>query len=88
MPYEYRVGKKVSDGDLWGSIVDPMFGLNWGLRYVAACTDLSGVSSGIADLTTAYVEKFEFSIDLAPFHSYSSDTSSAIFKYEILNPAT
>lgn len=88
MPYEYRVGKKISDGDVWGSITDPMFGFNWGLKYVAKCTDLSGVAGGIDDLTTAYVEKFEFSLDLAPFHSYSSDTSSPIFKYVIDAPAT
>lgn len=86
MPYEYRVGKKISEGDVWGSITDPMFGFTWGLRYVAECTDLSAVVNGIDDLTTAYVEKFEFSIDLAPFHSYSSDTSSPIFKYVIADP--
>lgn len=83
IPEDYRIGRVVSDGDLWSSIVDPIFGLTWGLRYVAKCTDLSAVSGGISDLTTAYVEKFEFSIDLAWLTSYSSDTSSAIFKYEI-----
>lgn len=83
IPEDYRVGRTVSDGDLWTSVVDPIFGLTWGMRYVAKCTDLSGVVGGISDLTTAYVEKFEFSIDLAYMTSYSSDTSSAIFKYNI-----
>jgi hypothetical protein len=84
-PYEYVVGKKVHDSDYWGTIQDPIFGFNWGVRYKADCTDLSGVEGGISDLTTGFVEKFEFSIDLAPLTSYSSDTSSAIFKYRILD---
>jgi hypothetical protein len=88
MPYEYRVGKRISDGDLWGSFVDPLFGLTWGLRYKAECADLSAQQGGISDLTTAYVEKFELSVDLAPFHSYSSDTSSPIFKYVVASPTT
>jgi hypothetical protein len=83
VPFEYAMGKKVHDSDYWGTVVDPFFGFRWGVRYKADCTDLSGVEGGIADLTTALVEKFEFSIDLAPFHSYSSDTSSPIFKYQI-----
>jgi len=84
-PYEYQVGKKVHDSDYWGTIQDPIFGFNWGVRYKADCTDLSGVEGGIDDLTTGFVEKFEFSVDLAPMNSYSSDTSSAIFKYRILD---
>ena len=83
IPEDYRVGRVISDGDLWSSVVDPIFGLTWGLRYVAKCTDLSGVVGGISDLTTAFVEKYEFSIDIAFLTSYSSDTSSAIFKYNI-----
>jgi len=83
IPFEYRQGYKISEGDLWGQVVDPFFGFTWGLKYKANCTDLSEVEGGIADLTTAYVEKFEFSVDLAPLTSYSSDTSSAIFKYQI-----
>ena len=83
IPADYRIGRVISDGDLWSSVVDPIFGLTWGLRYVAQCTDLSAVSGGIPDLTTAFVEKYEFSIDIAFLTSYSSDTSSAIFKYAI-----
>lgn len=83
IPEDYRVGRVISDGDLWSSVVDPVFGLTWGLRYVAKCTDLSAVVGGISDLTTAFVEKYEFSIDVAFLTSYSSDTSSAIFKYNI-----
>jgi hypothetical protein len=82
IPDDFKVGRGEGD-DLWTSIVDPIFGLNWALRYVSACTDLSAVSGGINDLTSAFVEKFEFSIDIAFMTSYSSDTSSAIFKYEI-----
>jgi hypothetical protein len=85
-PYEFVTGKKVHDSDYWGTIQDPIFGFNWAVRYKADCTDLSGVEGGISDLTTAFVEKFEFSIDLAPMTSYSSDTSSAIFKYDIEAP--
>jgi hypothetical protein len=85
-PYEFTVGKKVHDSDYWGTIVDPVFGFTWGVRYLAECTDLSGVEGGISDLTTGFVEKFEFSIDLAPMTSYSSDTSSAIFRYDIEAP--
>lgn len=83
IPFDYRKGQKISDGNYWDSIVDPLFNLTWGVRFVAECTDLSAVPSGIPDLTAAYVEKYEFSIDLAWMHSYSSDTSSAIFKYDI-----
>lgn len=88
IPFEYQMGKKVHDSDYWGTVVDPMFDFRWGVRYKAECTDLSGVSGGIDDLTTALVEKFEFSIDLAPMTSYSSDTSSAIFKYLVAAPTT
>lgn len=85
IPYEYKVGKGEGD-NLWGSIVDPIFNLTWGLRYVYDCADLSEVVGGYNQMTTAFVEKFEFSIDIAFMTSYSSDTSSAIFKYEIEEP--
>jgi len=82
IPMDYKIGR--GDGDnLWTSVVDPVFGLTWALRYVYACADLSAVSGGDATLTSSFVEKFEFSIDIAFMTSYSSDTSSAIFKYEI-----
>lgn len=85
IPYEYKVGKGEGD-NLWGSIVDPVFGLTWGMRYVYDCADLSAVSGGYNQMRTAFVEKFELSIDIAFMTSYSSDTSSAIFKYEIAEP--
>jgi hypothetical protein len=83
IPADFRIGRVISDGDVWSTVVDPVFGLTWGLRYVAKCTDLSAVSGGIPDLDSAFVEKFEFSVDIAFMTSYSSDTSSAIFKYAI-----
>lgn len=83
IPMEYSQGKKISEGDMWGSIVDPLFGFTWGLRYKASCSDQSAVVGGIPDLTTAFRETFEFSVDLSPIDSYSSDTSSAIYKYQI-----
>jgi hypothetical protein len=82
IPTDYRMGRGEGD-NLWGSIVDPVFGLTWALRYVYDCADLSEVEGGYNQHTTAFVEKFEFSIDIAFMTSYSSDTSSAIFKYEI-----
>ena len=85
IPYEYKVGKGEGD-NLWGSIVDPIFGLTWAMRYVYECADLSAVSGGYNQMKTAFVEKFELSIDIAFMTSYSSDTSSAIFKYEIAEP--
>jgi hypothetical protein len=87
IPSDYRMAKKISDGDYWDSIVDPIFGLTWAVKFKADCTDLSAVVGGDSGLTAAYVEKYEFSIDLAWMHSYSSDTSSAIFKYDIEEPA-
>jgi hypothetical protein len=86
IPDDFKVGRVISDGDLWSSVVDPIFGLTWGLRYVAKCTDLSGVAGGDPNLSSAFVEKYEFSIDMAFLTSYSSDTSSAIFKYNIADP--
>jgi hypothetical protein len=82
IPMDFKIGKGEGD-NLWTSVVDPVFGLTWALRYVYACSDLSAVSGGDPALTSAFVEKFEFSIDIAFMTSYSSDTSSAIFKYEI-----
>ena len=86
LPYEYTAGKRLNETDLWTTVADPMFGLTWGLRYKAKCADLSAVAGGISDQTNAYVDMYEFSIDLAPLHSYSSDTSSPIYKYQIANP--
>lgn len=85
IPEDFKVGRGEGD-NMWSSIVDPIFGLQWAVRSVYECADLSGVSGGIADLSSAYVEKYEFSIDVAFMTSYSSDTSSAIFKYEIAEP--
>lgn len=85
IPMDYKIGRGDSDS-LWSSIVDPIFGLTWAVRYVYDCADLSAVSGGYNQLTSAFVEKFEFSIDIAFMTSYSSDTSSAIFKYEIAEP--
>lgn len=85
IPVDYRVGRGEGDS-VWTSIVDPVFGLTWAMRYVYECADLSAVSQGYNQLTSAFVEKFEFSIDIAFMTSYSSDTSSAIFKYEIAEP--
>jgi hypothetical protein len=83
IPEDFRQGQMVSEGDLWSTIVDPIFGFTWALRYKAECSDLSGEAGGIADLTSAFRERFEFSIDIAFMTSYSSDTSSPIFKYSI-----
>lgn len=84
LPYEYKANKRLSETDLWTTVADPFFPqLTWGLRYKAKCADLSAVVGGISDQTNAYVDMYEFSIDLAPFHSYSSDTSSPILKYQI-----
>lgn len=85
-PDDYRTNKRLSETDLWTTVVDPFYGLTWGLRYKAKCADVSAVVGGIDDLTNAYVDQYEFSIDLAPFHSYSSDTSSPIYKYQIAAP--
>jgi hypothetical protein len=82
IPEDFRVGKGAED-NVWTSMVDPIFGLTWALRYTYGCSDLSAVSGGDPNLTTAFVEKFEFSIDIAFMNSYSSDTSSAMFKYVI-----
>ena len=85
IPMDYRVGRGEGDS-IWSTIQDPIFGLTWAMRYVYDCADLSAVSQGYNQLTSAFVEKFEFSIDIAFMTSYSSDTSSAIFKYEIAEP--
>jgi len=83
IPEDFRQGQIISEGDLWSTIVDPIFGFTWALRYKAECSDLSAEVGGIADLTSAFRERFEFSIDIAFMTSYSSDTSSAIYKYNI-----
>lgn len=85
VPDDYRANRRLSETDLWTTVADPMYGLTWGLRYKAKCADLSAVVGGDSGLTNAYVDMYEFSIDLAPFKSYSSDTSSAIYKYQIQN---
>lgn len=85
IPIDYKIGRGEGDS-VWTTVQDPVFGLTWGMRYVYDCADLSGVEGGYNQLTSAFVEKFEFSIDIAFMTSYSSDTSSAIFKYEIAEP--
>lgn len=85
VPMDYRENKRLHETDLWTTVTDPMYGLTWGLRYKAKCADLSAVVGGQTALTNAYVDMYEFSIDLAPFKSYSSDTSSPIYKYQIQN---
>lgn len=84
IPEDFKVGRGEGD-NLWTSIVDPIFGLQWAVRSVYECVDLSAVVGGDPALKSAYVEKYEFSIDMAFMTSYSSDTSSAIFKYGILD---
>lgn len=86
LPWEFRANKSLSETDGWTTVQDPLGGLTWGLRYKSKCADLSAVSGGISDQTAALVDMYEFSIDLAPLTSYSSDTSSAIFKYQIAEP--
>lgn len=85
IPEDFKVGRGEGD-NLWTSIVDPIFGLQWAVRSVYECADLSAVVGGDPALKSAYVEKYEFSIDMAFMTSYSSDTSSAIFKYGIVAP--
>jgi len=87
VPFDYTSGKRLNETDLWTTVADPIYGLTWGLRYKAKCADLSAVEGGNPALTNAYVDMYEFSIDLAPLHSYSSDTSSPIYKYQIASPA-
>lgn len=87
LPYEFRANARLSESDGWTTVVDPLMGLTWGLRYKSKCADLSATVGGISDQTAALQDMFEFSIDLAPLTSYSSDTSSAIFKYQIADPA-
>jgi len=64
------------------TITDPIFGFNWGVYYYKDCAD---ESAEVAGLERTVKEFWEISADFSFNSSYSSDTSSPIYKAELLD---
>jgi hypothetical protein len=75
-----RMGNKIHESNLWTTRQDPMFGFDWGVRYIADCADKSAQSAG---LEATFTQAWQFTADFAFVTAYSSDVSSPIYKFEV-----
>ena len=76
-----RNGSRIHEGQFMTTMQDPIFGFDWGVYYVKNCT--SEVAE-LAGLERTVKEFWEISADFSFNSSYSSDTSTPIFKAELL----
>jgi hypothetical protein len=85
IPYDFRIGSIINEGEYWSTQVDPLFGFTWAVRYKRSCVDSSGTYT--RQTPASMREEWSFRMDYSYLSSYSSDTSSPIFKAEILEPS-
>jgi hypothetical protein len=83
VPYDFRRGAKVNEGEIWTTMVDPILGMTWAVRYKRSCTDVS--STYTRQNPGTLTEEWSFRLDYSYLKAYSSDTSSPIFKAEVLD---
>lgn len=83
IPYDFRVGSRINEGEYWTTVVDPIFGFTWAVRYKRSCVDSSGTYA--RQTPAAMREEYSFRMDYSFMSSYSSDTSSPILKAEVLS---
>lgn len=77
-----RRNARVNEGKLMRTMTDPLLGFQWGVYYYKDCAD---ESAELAGLDRTVKEFWEISADFAFTSSYSSDTSSPIYKAELLD---
>ena len=77
-----RNNSRINEGKLMRMMKDPFFGFNWGVYYYKDCTD---ESAELAGLERTVKEFWEISADFSFNSSYSSDTSTPIYKYELMD---
>ena len=82
IPYDYRVGSQVNEGERWFTMVDPILGMTWGVRYKRSCADVTGTYD--RQVPNVLREEWSFRADYSFLTPYSSDTSSPIFKAAVL----
>jgi hypothetical protein len=77
-----RAGARINEGRLMTTMTDPIFGFNWGVYYYRECTD---ETAELVGLERTVKEFWEITADFSFNSSYSSDTSSPIYKAELLD---
>jgi hypothetical protein len=86
IPYDFKRGATVNEGERWFTMQDPILGLTWAVRYKRSCTDVSG--SYERQNPGTLTEEWSFRLDYSFVNAYSSDTSSPVFKAEIAQAQT
>jgi hypothetical protein len=72
----------VPNADYFTTMADPIMGFTWDVKYKRECADVTDPYT--RQDPVAVVERWRFNLDYTFVDSYSSDTSSAIFKYDWL----
>jgi hypothetical protein len=85
IPFDYKVGSRVHEGEIWTTQVDPLMGLTFSVRYKRSCADPTETYARQTE--NVLREEWSFRMDYGFVSSYSSDTSSPIFKANILAPS-
>lgn len=84
-----RLGERIHESKYWTVMNNaPYLGMDLGVYFQADCADISALqASGLANLTRAKIQSWEFSVDVFYVYSYNSNiagTYQPILKVEIL----
>lgn len=72
VPFEGRTNKRISEGEGWTTMIDPVMGMEWQVHWKYEC------------VAGQYVMNFSYTGSFAFMHAYSSDNSvTPILKYEV-----
>jgi len=72
-----RLGHRINDGNYWTTMVDPIKGEQWGVRYFADC---SNESAQLAGLQATMKEGWQWTKDYCFLTAHHSDTDTSILK--------
>lgn len=72
VPFEGRTNQRINDGEGWTTMIDPVMGMEWQVRWKYTCVN------------GQYVMSFSYTGSFAFMRAYSSDNNvSPILKYEV-----
>lgn len=77
-----QMRNKVSEGQFWDVMTDPIMGEEWGVYYKGACVD---ASAQLAGLERSFSQAWEFTKDFAFVTARNSTGDTPIVKFTIAN---
>lgn len=73
-------GWLIAGNDIWGQVIDPVYGFPWEVKIKVSCNDNS---ANMAEAQDDLLYQVSMSFDYAYLKAYTSDANTGIYKYEL-----